>query len=87
MLVECEPNIAASVAVEFAEAGERHEAPVSDVEPALPVRAICRADVGRGDVRLHPEQRVETNRLALAAQFASSLSPRVIERLFDDGMR
>ena len=64
-LVEGEPDVAAGVAVELAEARERHDAAVLRPEPALPVRRRGVADVGRAAVRLHPQQRREVDRLAL----------------------
>ena len=56
---------------------ERHHAAVLGAQPSRPVLALHVADVGRAAVRLHPEQFLEIDRLALglAASRRASWSP------------
>jgi hypothetical protein len=74
-LVRSEPDgdLFAVDGVVLRKRGERHQAAMLRIEPALPVRAVHVADVGGAAVRLHPEQFLKINRLALG--FASWWRP------------
>lgn len=53
---------------------------------ALPVRAADVADIGRAAGRLHPEQFLEVDRLALGLDLLRALLRRVDERRCEEGM-
>jgi len=80
-LIRSEPDrhLLAVDGVVFGERGERDQAAVLRRQLALPVRAVDVADVGGADVRLHPEQPLEIDWLALASSlwapfFVASIS-------------
>ena len=56
---------------------ERHQAAMRRSEPSLPVNAADIPDVRRAAVRLHPEQFLEVDGLALGLQFLRALLRRV----------
>ena len=79
-LIEREPDIAAFGLVELAERVERHHAAIFGPQPSRPVLALQIADVGRAAVRLHSEQFLEIDRLALGLQLLGSLLSGVHQR-------
>jgi hypothetical protein len=85
-LVEREPDVAAFDLVELAKRVKRHHATVLDAEPAGPVVALYIADVGRPAVRLHSEQFLEVDRLALGLQLSARFLVASINAFDDDGM-
>jgi hypothetical protein len=73
-------GIVALITFELAEGVERHYAAVLDAEPSRPVFALHIADVGRPAVRLHPEQFLEVDRIALGPQLFGPLLCGVHQR-------
>ncbi len=80
-LIEREPDVAALGLVELAEGVERHHAAVFGSQPSRPVFALHVADVGRAAVRLHPQQFLEIDGLALGLQLFGSFLGGVHQRL------
>src|SRR6185436_7286548 len=68
-LVESEPDVAAFGVVELAEGVERYDAAVLGTQPSRPMFAFYVADIGRPAIRLHPEQLLEVDGLALGFKF------------------
>jgi hypothetical protein len=75
-LVEREPDVAALGLVELAERVEGHHAAVLRTQPSRPVFARHVADVGGAGVRLHPEQLLEVDRLALGFELRGAFLGR-----------
>lgn len=75
-----EPDVAAGVPVELAEAREKHEAPALGAKPRLPVRARRVADVRRAAVRFHAEESVEVDGLALRPELVGTPRRYLIQR-------
>ncbi len=80
-VIEREPDIAAMGSVELAERGERHHAAMLDPEPALPMLAGDIADIGRPAIRLHPQQLLEIDDLALGLELSRPRLRGIEQRL------